>query len=308
VINSHLLSSLKPLPKLHLSWPFQASGDTTIPMWQDQTLLKDYVRITGSLPLSLEWYTADQLDIAARLAAPICLSTTPYRRMAAKKLAADDIGPDFLADLADFTGRLAGLSAVAARISHVVIDIEHWRGAGQPEEALVEKHQRLSRELKVFLPRAAQIFYQRGAIQPDASSDDGWRAVDYYPPASPGDFNSCSLYYGEWSLDQQIWLRTSGNSPARPVAAFLSLGGFQTRQGTSWGPFVAGGWSADTAWQIGLEINHPWAASRPGRFPLSGVPLVVFWPAAFDPKYPAWGDQFIAYCRGAANEPLRQVT
>jgi hypothetical protein len=188
------LASLKRLPKPHLCWPFQQDLTGKIPMWnaENRDLLKEYVRIAGVLPLSLEWYTPDQLQIAADLKSSVCLSTSPYRRLASQKRPASYIGPDWSRDLDDFVTRMDGLRPLADRVKYVMIDVEHWRASVEDRAALLEKYIWLDRVARDQFPSVKVIFYGRGGVQPDASAD-GWSDIDRYPPGSPGDFNTCSL-------------------------------------------------------------------------------------------------------------------
>lgn len=173
---------------------------------------------------------------------------------------------------------------------------------------MIERYQAIDGPLTAAFPQAAVIYYDRGAIQPDGC-DSGWAVADYYPPGSPGQINSCSLYLAEWSLNQETYRRTRLVSDGLPVVPFVALGGGQRRRGASWAEFTPGGPDLETAWAMGLEINHPWAArrERAQKFPVSAAPLVVFWPAAFDPNFPNWGEQFLAYCLGAAAQELPKV-
>ena len=54
------------------------------------------------------------------------------------------------------------------------------------------------------------------------------------------------------------------------------------------------------SWQLGREVNTAWFGDRPDRFaPWDAARLVIFWPAPFDSRTPAWGKHFVAYVRGA---------
>ncbi|MBX7073585.1 MAG: hypothetical protein K1X71_10595 [Pirellulales bacterium] len=300
------LQSLKKLAKPHLSWPFQARpGTMTFPMWlpEQRALLAEYARITGSVPLSLEWFTPEQARVTRELAAPVCVASSPYQRMRQAKLPATSIGGEFLADLADYRARLALVADLS--VTHLVIDVEHWRAANEDAEALLEKYRWLDRLARDCLPAARIIYYERGAVQPNNAGDDGWLPADWHPPNAPGEINSCSLYFSEWGVNQEIYRRTVARSDGMPVACFVALGTNQRRGGAGWsGRYEPGGYDLATAWQVGLELNHPWAAERARRYPCSTTPLVVFWPGAFAPEYPSWGEQFVAYCKGAAGEKI----
>src|SRR5581483_3522239 len=71
--------NLPALRKPHPSWPFQADASGHIRAWEDLDLLKQYARITGSIPLSLDYYQADQLAMVEAIGAPVCITSSPWR-------------------------------------------------------------------------------------------------------------------------------------------------------------------------------------------------------------------------------------
>lgn len=304
------LAALNPLQKVHLSWPFQTSAAGSS-VWNNSDLLTQYVRITGSVPLLLDAYSSDQLAAIQANGWQACVTIRPFLTIAANKQAASYCGPDFLTDLTSLGLRLQGLAAIAPQVKWAVIDIECWYPPRDQPTDMLTKYAIVHQMVEHFLPAAQPIYYNRGAIEPNGGSDTGWAAVPWYPAGSPGQINSCSLYLSEWAANQLIYMKTqaaalasNSASTAHAVVPFLALGGAQERQGSGWGPFRPGGYPAETTWQIGLEINNPNSAKFPERFPVSAAPLVFFWPAAFDPRFPDWPAQFVAYCRGASNQPL----
>lgn len=309
-ITADQLAALKPLAKPHLSWPFGfIRGTSTFPMWQveNNKLLTEYVRITGSVPLSLEWFRDEQVAIAITTGAPVCLSSSPYQRMAKAGLPAASVGAECWQDVMDFALRLDKLAKLGVTPAHIVIDVEHWRASKEDAGALLDKYNTLDRIARATFPAATIIYYDRGAVAPNNAGDDGWLPSDYFPPGSPGQINSCSLYFCEWAVNQEIYRRTVAAAGKLPVACFVALGTLQRRAGAGWsGQYEPGGYDQETAWQVGLELNNTWAAQRPARYPCSTTPLVIFWPAAFDPAYPGWAEQFVAYCLGAAGEKLAE--
>lgn len=307
-ITADQLAALKPLAKPHLSWPFGfIRGTSTFPMWQveNNKLLTEYVRITGSVPLSLEWFRDEQVAIAITTGAPVCLSSSPYQRMAKAGLPAASVGAECWQDVMDFAARLDKLSKLGVTPAHLVIDVEHWRASKEDASALLDKYNTLDRIARATYPDAQIIYYDRGAVAPNNAGDDGWLPSDYFPIDSPGSINSCSLYFSEWAVNQEIYRRTVAAAGKLPVACFVALGTLQRRAGAGWsGQYEPGGYDQATAWQVGLELNNSWAAQRPRRYPCSTTPLVIFWPAAFDPAFPGWAEQFWAYCKGAAGEKI----
>lgn len=304
------LAALPALPKKHLSWPFQTASNLWDPA--NLPLLAQYVRIAGSVPLSVEWYTSQMLAAIGNLTAPVCVTTSPFQQCAANKRPASYSGADFINDIGNLSNHLSGLSSLAPRITEIAIDTELWYPPNDSFSDINAKYAIVSQIAAHWLPAAKQIFYNRGAIQPNGGDPSGWAPAPWYNAASPGNINSCSLDLSEWAANQYIYIRTqaaalagkSGGPQPNPVIPFLALGGGQPRGGYTWLPFAAGGYALPCAWQIGLEINFPASAHNPARWPVSAAPLVYFWPAAFDPEFPDWGAEFVAYVKGAANIPL----
>lgn len=311
--NGKLVAELQEFPRLpkpHLAWPFSASGNSRparFPMWESRPLLNEFVRIAGSVPLSLRWATDAQLKLAAELSeefdAPICVSCVPYERLAAQQSKPSDWGEAFQLDLRDLWDQLRRLAPLAQHIGHFVIDIEHWRRTVDNQRSLDAKHAILWDLARAAFPAARIIWYHHGAITPTAIPA-AWQEDEYLTPNTPGDTRSCALYYDEWYLNQEIYRRTAesaGKQGIRDVIPFLALGGSFPRAAAGWGSFDRNDALAAQAWLAGFEINHPWCRTQPVRFPLSQAPFVFFWPAPGDERFPCWFDHFLAYCRGAQN-------
>lgn len=64
-------------------------------------------------------------------------------------------------------------------------------------------------------------------------------------------------------------------------------------------------WSYDVidSFWMGAELNHSWFGQRPERFaPYNRAKIIIFYPRPFDPRVPDWPKHFIAYVRGAGFE------
>ncbi len=311
------LGALEPLRKPHYAWPFQftdpdpsdATGQRKLcPMWlaPQRELLRAYVRLTGSCPLQLEFFKADQVAAAAevcqpappRKAATICVTTAP---LAIAALPASEWGVSWAACLRDWCDRLdrlaGALVAAQLEVGAVITDIESWRLPPRGTDNLYDvgaKHAALSRELRQRWPRALQLGYNRGAFSYSGMQVE---RVGYYPRG--GEFCYCpSLYLGEWCANQRLLELCAADADEDRVSGvvpFVALGGSIPRGHNQWGLKKADGQDEgfdytrphDWGWQAGCELL------RDPR-----VPAVAWWPGPF--RTPSWGEQLHDYGRGAA--------
>ena len=307
------LGSLKPLVKPHYAWPFQFTdadpSDPTgqrklCPMWlpAQRGLLREYVRLTKSCPLSLEYFKPDQVTAAAEVCVPLkastCVTTSPT---AIAGLSASEWGTLWAANLRDWCDRLdrlaGALAAAKLEVGAMIVDIETWQlpPYGKDDQYDIgAKHAALSREIRKRWPRALQICYNRGAV-----FVFGMRLapVGYYPRG--GEWPYCpSLYLAEWTACQQILEETcaaAAQDRVSGVVPFVGLGGSMRLGRNQWGRLNAAGTSEGFqvvephawAWQAGFELTRD-----------TRIPAVAWWPGPF--STPTWGEQFVDYARGAA--------
>lgn len=292
-----ILDQLRPLLKLqkpHLGWYFA-------PPFPALDVLTEFGRITGSVPLSLEWSQPDDLRAALVVAQAtgcgIGVTSQPYQGMAKQTLPASSWGDAFRADLLNFETRLKAFDSVKDLVTHVTFDVEQWHTSTDPK-SIVAKYQALIDTMGKYLPRAQAIWYAKGEVTLNGGSPTGWKATDYCPPDFTG-WNSCGLYFSEHAVNQEIFRRSGGLDGIN--VPFVPLGGCYHRAGSSWGKFSAPGMPAENLWLMGLELNnqHPSVAGNPERFPLSRAPLVYLY---HETATEAWLPDFVTYCQGAANQ------
>lgn len=123
------LAGLPALPKIHWSWPRALagrSGDCHDGLCANDSaaILKDYGRITHSLPLSLARQDEDEWDesvqVCAEVNCTLALNWSPwYSKMPGKMGPADPtyIGPEEKEEMALFQGTLNNASALVSRLN-----------------------------------------------------------------------------------------------------------------------------------------------------------------------------------------------
>lgn len=299
------LQALAPLAKPHYSWPFQfVDPDPTDPtgerkicqLWtvENRPILREFARITRSLPLSLEFYKLPQVAACAEAMrgtdSTICLTCTP------SYLASVRVS-DWSQTYADAMRKLAGLLEGAStifdqaklKVGAFMLDIETWRtppyGSDNVHE-LGAKHVAIERLVSQRFPSAVYLCYNRGSV---GYSGLGLGEMGYLPRGGRHPYTP-SLYYQEHLanravLDATCELAKADGVPS--VVPFVSLGRSQPRGRNQWQPDTNDALPFG-AWQVGFEL------ARDPR-----VSAVAFWPGPF--SNPGWGGQFVGeYCPGAA--------
>jgi len=293
-----ILDQLKSLPKLqktNLSWYFA-------PPFPPLDLLTEFARITGSVPLSLEWSLPEDirsaLVVSQATGCGIGITSQAYQGMASSKLPATNWGPVFQSDISSFAARLKAFDSVKDLVTHVTFDVEHWHVATECPQSLAGKYQALIDLAGVALPRAQAIWYGKGEVTINGGDPTGWKATDYVPETFTG-LDSCSLYFAEHAVNQEIFRRSGGlDSLSVP---FVGLGGCQRRAGSSWARYATPGQCAENLWMLGLELNNP-HVTNVDRFPLSKAPLVYLYHQV---ATEAWLSDFVTYASGAANQAIK---
>lgn len=293
------LKALQKLQKPHLGWYFQ-------PPFPQLDLLTEFARITGSVPLSLEWSLPEDVRAAFTVAQAtgcgIGVTSQPYQGMGKQTLPASSWGDVFRADLSNFEVRLACLAPVKDLVTHVTFDVEQWHVSTDPK-SIAAKYQALIDTMAKYLPRAQAIWYAKCETTLSSGSPTGWKSTDFCPLDFSG-WNSCSLYFCEHTLNQQIFRRSGGLDGLS--VPFVPMGGCYRRSGSSWVRFAAPGMPAENLWLTGLEINnqHPSVAGNPERFPLSRAPLAYLY---HETATEVWLPDFVTYVMGAANQVLAKA-
>lgn len=322
------LRELKPLPKVHYSWPVNVNG-------LSPELLYEYVRLTHALSLRGEGHYFKGREITEEVvdrAVQVCVavnSTRPrippslavnysiWHRKFGKTLLPTDTGPSHAAELSEFRARLESLQRALAKanrehsvtvgVSAVLFDCERFsvrRGDGEWNEAITAKYNAAYDLARSIFPGARVEWYGRGNVHADASAD-GWSVSTYFTFAEKGDSFACSLYrVPEIDSMRETFRRTlllARQNGVFEVTPWVALATGYRRQ-----PDMFHKWSSDWdydlvySWQLGAELNHPWFGQperEKGFAPWGAARVVVFHPGPFAP--PHWAEHFVAYVRGA---------
>lgn len=316
------LAELKPLPKVHYSWP--------VPLGRiPEELLYEYVRLTHAVSLSGEWSKPEQMDQAVavckrvnsdapEIPASIRINYSVWHRRFGKDLPPTDTGPTHQAELDYLKSRLEFLrdelrtanrkQDTEIRISAMLFDSEHFHV--RPDDAawnraITAKYDAAYDMVREFFPGVRIEWYARGAIHPGASST-GWSQAKYFTLEEKGDSFGCSLYQvPEIGNTREIFRRTARNAEEHgcdEVTPWIALASGYRRQVDTYHEFSLD-WNYDLiySWQLGAEINHPWfgATERAERFaPWNRAKIAIFYPEPFG-RTPHWPQHFVAYVRGA---------
>jgi hypothetical protein len=316
------LKELKPLPKVHYSWP--------VPIEKlSEELLHEYVRLTHAVSLSGEWGKPEQVDQAVlickqvnsakpKIPASIGINYSVWHRRFGKDLPPTDIGPTHQAELDYLKTRLQTIrdALTAANQKHqaevaitaILFDSEHFHVRADDaawNKAITAKYNAAYDIVHEFFPKVRIEWYARGAIHPGASST-GWSQASYFALDEKGESFGCSLYQvPEIGYTREIFRRTSQNAEKHDcteVTPWIALASGYRRQTDKYHEFSLD-WNYDLiySWKLGAEINHPWfgAAERHERFaPWNKAKVAIFYPEPFG-RTPHWPEHFIAYVRGA---------
>jgi hypothetical protein len=316
------LKELKPLPKVHYSWPVPLE---TLP----DELLHEYVRLTSAISLSGEWGTAEQIERAVavckrvnadkpKVAASIGINYSVWHRRFGQELPPTDVGPTHQAELDYLTTRMETIrDALAAAnqmhetdvaISAILFDSEHFHVKPDDVEwnkAITAKYDAATDIVRTIFPEVRIEWYARGGIHPGASPS-GWSEATYFTLDEKAESFGCSLYQvPEIGYTREIFRRTAQNAEkhgCEEVTPWIALASGYRRQTDSFHEFSLQ-WNYDLiySWQLGAEVNHSWfgAPERHERFaPWNKAKVAIFYPEPFG-RTTHWPGHFVAYVRGA---------
>lgn len=317
------LKSLKPLPKVHYSWPLpnellEGGGDP---------LLLEYVRLTHAASVSGEWCTVKHVTTAVRICkaanqlttgtkATIAINYSPWHREFDKELPPTDQGPTYHAELARFRMRLEMIRqwisdanrdyGSSVTVSAILLDSERFvvrRDDKTWNQSITNKYDDIYEIAIDVFPQVRVEWYGRG-IQESAEAN-GWSPFAWNTFENKAAAFSCSLYrVPEIGAMRETFRRTldlARQHQASEVTPWVALASGYRRQVQKFHEWDED-WDYDLiySWMLGAELNEPWYSQRPERFaPWNVAKVVVFYPAPFNPKSPAWGKHFVAYVRGA---------
>jgi hypothetical protein len=317
------LRELKPLVKVHYSWPLPEELLDN----PDDALLFEYVRVTHAASLRAEWGTQRQAETAVRvckrvnesgpaIAASVGVNYSPWHRQFGKELPPTDFGPTHEAEVRQFRERLSAIKQWVAdanreyntdvRVSALLLDSERFSvkpGDEAWNEAITKKYEVIQDLGKEVFPGARIEWYGRGVRE--SAHETGWSPFPWNTFKNRTETFACSLYrVPEIGVMRETFRRTlrlareHGVNEVTPWVALASGYRRETDVFQRWDD----DWDYDPvySWMIGAELNQSWYGDRPERFaPWIAAQVVVFYPAPFNPRSPAWGKHFIAYVRGA---------
>ena len=315
------LFALKPLPKVHYSWP-------PSPKLSSQRLY-EFARITHSLCVSGDWAKQEHVDrcvyICARvnrtgpsIKTSLGVNFSPWHNRFGKNLPPTDRGPTYWKEIHYFEERAQLVKqwieqsnkkyGSDVKIGAITFDSERFqKKAGNKawNEGMREALDAIHIKASSIFPGARIEWYERGMVQ--AAGGDGWAETKYWTGKEIKAPMSCSLYsIPEIERTRETFRRTvkladqMGISDVTPYVA-LAAGYRRGLKGLS-DQHWDFDWSYDIiySYRMGAELNIKWYGDRPERFaPYNRAKVVIFYPPPFDKRVPDWARHFIAYVRGA---------
>ena len=329
------LQGVPPLAKPHYSWPL-----TGYTLRVDDANLREYARVSGSLPISLNEgsvgspgtsraQVAVAVEICAAIGASLTINYSPWYthftgddptvRGAAE---AAELGA-YRAKLAEIATLLAGPTQPAVSVGAIVLDSEKFAFNASSSAAylaaLSRKNDLIYNLSHEAFPKARILQYGRGGaarwpygIDKATAVADPWVTTNYYTRGDRGDVYSTALYtVPEIGYTRETFNRTVGHAVrdgVRSVTPFVALGAGERRSAALHGGVRLSAWDYDLvySWMLGAEINDPFYARFPGAYAAwDYAHSVVLWPSVFDARFgPANWKHFVAYARGAAGLDL----
>jgi hypothetical protein len=316
------LRSLPSLQKTHYSWavPGQLLANP------NNEVLLEYIRITHAVSIN-DWTTEQQVTVAViackqinekkpKKLASIAVNYSPWHRVFPKNAPPTDMGPSHAAELERFRDRMERIRDwveaanrkydAQVAVSALLLDTERFHvrpGDAKWNEAIRVKYDAFFDLGKKIFPKARIEWYNRGVMPVGTGS--GWQTCNNFPLTEKADGFSCALYrIPEMVRTRETFKRTlklakqHGNNEVTPWVALASGYRRGSKKYQNWDR----NWDYDLiySWQMGAELNHPWFAKHPERFgPYDTAKIVVFYPAPFYQKTPAWPKHFVAYVKGA---------
>lgn len=309
------LHALKPLPKVHYSWP--TSSDVS-----DQRLY-ELARIMHSLSVFGPDVKKEHVDryiyICARINktkpaidASFGILFGPWSKFS-KELSPIYRGSAYQQELTQFKQRAKQIKEWVAesndkygsnvKIGAIMLDCERFKIKEKDElwnEGMREALDAVHVIAATIFPGARIEWYGRG-IRNDGSKTPYWTGKEIKASLS------CSLY----SVPQNIRSRGAFRNTCHlaeqmsidDVTPWVALASGY-RRGLK-GQYFDMDWSYDIidSFWMGAELNHPWFGQKPERFaPYNRAKIIIFYPRPFDPRVPDWPMHFIAYVRGARTE------
>ena len=324
------MKQLKPLPKVHYSWPLAIVEKDRAKQTERNKLLYEYVRLTHALSLRGETASPREIDQAVDICnrvnttnpkqvASLGINFSVWHRRFDKELPPTDFGSSHKSEMDFLRKRMTQIrNSVASanlrnranvKVTAILFDSERFVTKSNDEvwnAAITRKHNEAYDVVKSIFPDARIEWYARGAIH-RAASDSGWARTRYTTLDEKGESFGCSLYYvPENESTRKVFRFTAKNAAKHgcdsvtPWIALASGSRRQTHRFNEW----SNNWNYDLiySWQLGREINNSWYGQekRTERFaPWNKAKIAVFYPAPFNNNSPHWGQHFVAYVGGA---------
>lgn len=322
------MAELPPLPKVHYSFPLHPTliAEPVTP------LLHQYVRLTRAISLSsqaLDWQISTAVTVCDQvndlhdggLIATIAINHSPWHESFPSDLPPTYTGPEHDAEIETYRQRLTSIrSKIAAlnasrgtsiSVSAILLDTErfyvkepHEAGAAEWNAAINAKYAPFFDIAKQLYPNAVVEWYGHGIQESQGAT--GWSPFPWFTFEEPADTLACSLYrVAELETMRETFRRTydfAEDLGYSEVTPWVALGAGYRRDPVLFQVWQQN-WDYDPVYSLllGREMNQWWHATQPDRYaPWDAATAVVFYPAPFDPRSPAWGKHFIAYARGAA--------
>ena len=306
------LKALKPLPKIHYTWPIQ----TQVSLNPNDPRLFHYVRITHAFCLSTYWTSPKEIGSAVitcravnstgpSIPATIAIWWSPWHYKFGDDRPPTDFGPSHQAEIEFFREKHAlakrwhaeanARHNAEVRISTLLFDSEQFAvkpGDDEWNDAMTRKYNEIYDVAKEMFPDAQVIWYARGLSS-------------RFTLKEKGDAVSCDLYrvpdIEDMRKDFRRTVRVADRLGVKQIIPFVALAsGYRKTADAKWR--FDFGWNYDLrdSWQIGAELNDPWYGDRPDEYaPWHKATAVNFYPHAFDKRSPYWAQHFVAYVRGA---------
>jgi hypothetical protein len=319
----HALELLRPLRKVHYSWPIAAQWLTP-----GSPVLRELARVTGALSIRGETATADQVEalvVASKEAAKqadgrspvIGINYSPWHRRFGARLPGTDTGPTAIAELELFKQRLGAIKQALANANAkhdaniearaLLLDSERFSVAEGPSRqtaAIIAKYDEIYDIAKRYFPHSRVHWYARGAFH-RAGADASWAMSPYFNLVEKGDSLACQVYeVPDAEGMRQACRRTvmlAKAEQSESVTAWIALGAGYERQAGRARWIFDYDYDQRESWQLGWSVNLR-SRRRDSDDPWSAVDTVVLYPSPLDARSPATFEHFIAYARGATGE------
>lgn len=311
ISNAIGISTLKPLPKIHYSWP--------VPTDTESDDLYQLARITGSLTVSGRWVTEEHVrrcvDACKRvnktnptIEASLAILFSPFTRIYLKGVPPTNRGDLYYDDLRQTRKRAKLVKQWIGsdiKLTAILLNCERFRVTPETVDTVKNALDSVQLMLQHIFPDARIEWYGRGITASAATS--GWAKTKLFTGQEIKASLSCSLYsVPEIERTRETYRRTViladelGIDEVTPWIALAS--GYQRGvRDLSNAKFVFD-WDYDIVYSylLGANLNIDWYSVRPERFaPYMRAKVVIFYPPPFDKRVPQWRKHFVAYVRGA---------